>query len=97
MTLRLSDAERDLALKPEPQLSRIRPGHWRCLFRPLDPSLDWPRGKTRCGCEWGEGGECLECERHVSREIADEYGAAFARKVPLVKYLHAVFIPGEPA
>lgn len=100
MTIRLTDEEFALATRTEapPKLSRVPPGHWRCVFAVPDFA-------TVAKAEPLGDGLWRSFFRHPSREVAEEAGHKSERGFnawfeangcpPEFRFVRAEYFPGE--
>lgn len=86
----MADVKEQLA----PDLTRIRPGHWRNLWHLAERVFVVSIG------EIGPG-EVLDEDEHVSREIAEQEALEYLERskgwsgADVLRYLGPVFVPGD--
>ncbi len=104
MTLRLTDDEFNLALKPkaaEPELSRIPPGHWRVVYRFTPADIIENAPGLVDGWEVLEPGIARGPARFVSADIAETTARKWCVQANrffgchVCEFLRAEFFAGE--
>lgn len=100
MSLRLTDEEFDLALKPDVKPTPKVPGYWRCVLWLERPECWIVHGAIPLG-----NNEFVCGPKYVSEEVADEEGRAAERRrvgtcrvgLGEVRYRRAEYFPDYPS
>lgn len=101
MSIRLTAEEFALATQPERKLSRVPPGHWRCVFEWIRPDEVDEAKAIVAGCDILAPGIIRTPERFLTREIAETIAAEWIAEAEayrccrIIRHFRAEFFPGE--